>query len=94
MFDKPTLTSNRPDLILLDYEMPVVDGSQVLEMIRSDPEFSDMPIIFLTGKSDKESVQKVMALKPDGYLLKTMPPEQIRQTIADFFEKRKAKMGK
>ena len=88
------LTSNRPDLILLDYEMPVVDGSQVLEMIRSDPEFSDMPIIFLTGKSDKESVQKVMALKPDGYLLKTMPPEQIRQTIADFFEKRKAKMGK
>lgn len=84
------LTGNRPDLILLDYEMPVVDGSQVLEMIRSDPEFSDMPIIFLTGKSDKESVQKVMALKPDGYLLKTMPPEQIRKTIAEFFEKRKA----
>lgn len=85
------LTSNRPDLILLDYEMPVVDGRQVLEMIRSDPEFSDMPIIFLTGRSDKESVQKVMALKPDGYLLKTMPPEQIRQTVAEFFEKRKAR---
>ena len=85
------LTSNRPDLILLDYEMPVVDGRQVLEMIRSDPEFSDMPIIFLTGKSDKESVQKVMALKPDGYLLKTMPPDQIRKTIDEFFERRKGR---
>ena len=85
------LTGNRPDLILLDYEMPVVDGSQVLEMIRTDPEFSDMPIIFLTGKSDKESVQKVMALKPDGYLLKTMPPDQIRRAVAEFFERKKAK---
>ncbi len=84
------LTSNHPDLILLDYEMPVLDGSKVLEMIRSDPEFSSMPIIFLTGKSDKESVQKVMALKPDGYLLKTMQPYQLKKAVDDFFEKRKA----
>ncbi len=83
------LTSNRPDLVLLDYEMPVVDGSKVLEMIRTDPEFADLPIIFLTGKNDKESVQKVMALKPEGYLLKTMAPDQIKKTVDDFFEKRK-----
>ena len=84
------LTLNRPDLVLLDYEMPVVDGKQVLEMMRTEAEFSTIPVIFLTSKSDKESVMKVMGLKPEGYLLKTMPPEEIVKTIDDFFEKRKA----
>lgn len=83
------LTLNRPDLVLLDYEMPVVDGKQVLEMMRTEAEFSTIPVIFLTGKSDKESVMKVMGLKPEGYLLKTMPPEEIVKTIDEFFLKRK-----
>lgn len=83
------LATNRPDLVLLDYEMPVVDGSQVLEMIRTETEFSDVPVIFLTSKNDKESILKVMALKPEGYLLKTMEPNKIVQEINNFFEKRK-----
>lgn len=83
------LALNRPDLILLDYEMPVVDGKQVLEMIRSESEFTDIPVIFLTSKSDKESVMNVMSLKPEGYLLKTMEPAQIVKAVDDFFEKRK-----
>lgn len=83
------LTLNRPDLVLLDYEMPVCDGKQVLEMMRTEMEFSDIPVIFLTSKSDKESVLKVMELKPEGYLLKTMPPEEIVKSIDEFFQKRK-----
>lgn len=86
------LAMNRPDLVLLDYEMPVVDGKQVLEMIRSEHEFADIPVIFLTSKGDRESVMKVMALKPEGYLLKTMEPAQIIQAVNDFFEKRKGIM--
>jgi CheY-like chemotaxis protein len=83
------LATNRPDLVLLDYEMPVVDGRQVLEMIRTETEFCDVPVIFLTSKNDKESIMKVMALKPEGYLLKSLKPEQIIQEINTFFEKRK-----
>ena len=79
------LSTNRPDLVLLDYEMPIVDGKQVLGMIRSETEFSDIPVIFLTSKGDKESVMQVMDLKPDGYLLKTMPPEQIKKSVDTFF---------
>ena len=79
------LSINRPDLVLLDYEMPVVDGSQVLEMIRTEPEFSDIPVIFLTSKNDKASIMKVMALKPEGYILKNTPPEQIKQEIDNYF---------
>ncbi|MDD6038718.1 MAG: response regulator [bacterium] len=85
------LAINRPDLVLLDYEMPIVDGKQVLAMIRAEQEFADMPVIFLTSKDDKESVLQVMSLKPEGYLLKTMSPDKIKQTIDDFFEKRKGR---
>ena len=87
------LTLNRPDLVLLDYEMPVCDGRQVLEMIRTETEFADIPVIFLTSKGDKESVLEVMALKPEGYLLKTMPPAEIIRSVDEFFERKKAING-
>lgn len=78
---------NRPDLVLLDYEMPICDGKQALEMIRSDEDIADIPVMFLTGRGDKESVKNVKALKPEGYLLKTMPDDFIMKTVDDFFEK-------
>lgn len=89
------LSTNRPDLVLLDYEMPIVDGKQVLEMIRSEHDFADIPVIFLTNKGDKETIMQVMALKPQGYLLKSMEPSQIIKSIDDFFEevKRKELLG-
>ena len=83
------LLKNPVDLILLDYEMPITTGPQVMEMIRSEPGSSDIPIIFLTGKSDKESVLSVMALKPQGYMLKSMTREQILETIDHFFATKK-----
>ena len=76
-----------PDLILLDYEMPVVNGKQILEMIRTEVDFSSIPVIFLTGKNDKDSVASVMALHPQGYLLKTLPPGEIVKSIDEFFLK-------
>ncbi|MDY2789844.1 MAG: response regulator [Lachnospiraceae bacterium] len=81
------LTLNTPDLVLLDYEMPIVDGKQVMQMLREDEEFHSIPIIFLTGKNDAQTVMDVMQLKPDGYLLKTMEPEKLHQAIDEFFEK-------
>ena len=83
-----TITLNRPDLVLLDYEMPVCDGRQTLEMLRSEQAFSDLPVIFLTGRSDPDSVRNVMALKPAGYLLKDLKQSDIKQKIDGFFAKR------
>mgnify|MGYP002854657526 CR=1 FL=1 len=82
------LSANKADLILLDYEMPVTDGPQVLEMLRSDQETKDIPVIFLTGKDDKESVMAVLSLKPEGYILKTSGKEEIVNTIRKFFMSR------
>lgn len=83
------LAQNTPDLILLDYEMPICSGPQLMEMIRAEVKLADIPIIFLTSKDDKESVQKVLSLHPQGYLLKTLPPEKIVNTINEFFQIKK-----
>ena len=83
------LGKNKADLILLDHEMPVTTGPQVLEMLRSEEETNNIPVIFLTGKGDKESVMAVVALKPEGYFLKTIEREELLAKLKSFFENRK-----
>ncbi len=83
------IAMNRPDLILLDYDMPITPGPQVLEMIRSEPKTAGIPVIFLTGRNDRDSVMKVMQLKPDGYLLKSMDKKDIVASVDKFFETKK-----
>lgn len=79
------ISLNQPDLVLLDYEMPVCDGAQTLEMLRTVPEFEKVPVIFLTGRRDPQSMIKVMPLNPSGYLLKTLKPEEIKKEVDGFF---------
>ncbi len=79
------LMKNEVDLILLDYEMPVVDGPQVLEMLRSEPTTEFIPVVFLTGVKTKEGVSRAAALKPEGYLLKSTPKETLMHFLQDFF---------
>jgi len=76
-----------PDLILLDYEMPVCNGAQMLEMLKADVNYSKIPVFFLTGKDDRESISRVLGLKPQGYLLKSLPGDKIIEYIDNFFAK-------
>lgn len=80
------LGKNHVDLILLDYEMPIVSGLQVFEMLKAEGSTANIPVIFLTAKDDKETVMKVLASKPEKYLLKTLPPEDLLKSIDDFFK--------
>ena len=80
------ITLDPPDLVLLDYEMPICDGAQTLEMLRSEEAFASVPVIFLTGKHDSGSIIKVMPLKPSGYILKTSKSAAIKKEIDDFFK--------
>ena len=85
------LAQNTPDLILLDYSMPVASGGDFLSMIRSEPSTAKIPVFFLTGKSDKETVGRILNLGPNGYLLKSQAPEAIHNAIDQFFEKERIK---
>ncbi len=82
------LESQIVDLILLDYKMPEMSGPAFLTKIRGEEELKNLPVIFLTASSDKESVLSVVHLKPEGYILKSKPAEEIRASVKDFFKNR------
>lgn len=76
-----SIGKKRPDLILLDYEMPVCDGRMTLEMIRADEELKDIPVIFLTAINDRANIEAVLKLKPAGYFLKPAVKDQLLAEI-------------
>ena len=67
--------------------MPVVDGPQVLGMLRSDPELADIPVVFLTGINSRESIERVLSLKPSGYILKNTTREELINALNGLFAK-------
>lgn len=76
------LSMKSADLILLDYEMPEQSGTDVLKTLRRNSNTMNIPIVFLTGVSDVSRIQEVLALSPQGYLLKPVDYEKLHQTIA------------
>ncbi len=80
------LNSSIPDLILLDYIMPGMDGFVTMQKIRQIPRAHDVPIVFLTGQSSREDVLKILEKKPDGYLLKSIPREALLSSIERLFQ--------
>lgn len=75
------LEKKKTDLILLDYKMPEEDGPAVLEKLRANEETKDIPVVFLTGISEKEKIQKALVMKPQGYLLKPIERDKLLETI-------------
>lgn len=78
------LETKKTNLILLDYEMPVENGPEVMKKIREKKELADIPIIFLTGITEREKINQALALKPQGYLLKPIDKEKLLGTIEKF----------
>lgn len=70
-----------PDLILLDYDMPLLSGRETFKMLQEDPETSDIPVVFLTGVDEREYVKEVLKLGPQGYLLKPVEQNRLLETI-------------
>lgn len=81
-----SIGKKRPDLILLDYEMPVCDGKMTLEMIRADEDMKDIPVIFLTAVNDRANIEAVLNLKPAGYFLKPPVKDRLLAEIAKILD--------
>lgn len=71
----------RPDIILLDYEMPEWDGKKTFEEILKDEELRDIKVIFLTAVADRTHIESVLRLLPSGYLLKPIEQTKLIDTI-------------
>ncbi len=78
------LSKHTPDLILLDYLMPEKDGPTVLRQMQTIDEYATIPVVFLTGMTEKNAVLKTLKeLRPQGYIVKPAKKSEIVAKIID-----------
>ncbi|MCL1789371.1 MAG: response regulator [Oscillospiraceae bacterium] len=70
-----------PALILLDIEMPVMNGYEAIELLKKEPKTTEIPVIFLTAKNDTDSELKGLALGAVDYMTKPFPPPLLLKRI-------------
>ncbi len=69
------------DLILLDYEMPIMSGLEVLKRLREMPNTANTPVVFLTSVSDGQRVTEIMIMGVTDYILKPINVDRVRSTV-------------
>src|SRR5690348_6244744 len=71
-----------PDAIILDTAMPLLDGRQVLQALRRDPAFSDIPVLMLTASKQEQDVKGAFKLGAKDYLIKPFKAEDLIARVA------------
>lgn len=75
------LTEFQPDLVLMDIYMPACSGREISTLIRQDPRFVSIPIIFLSSETDKVVQLRAMRVGADGFLTKPILPEDLISAV-------------
>lgn len=75
------LKDNKPDLILLDIEMPVMNGIKTLEIIKENEELSEIPVMFLTAAADVGTVVEAGNLGVVDYIKKPFMPDELAKRV-------------
>jgi len=84
-----TLDDARPDLVLLDAMLPEVNGWDAIRIMRTMPEWRDVPILFLTGRTDLESRIAAFDAGADDYLAKPLVPEELLSRVRVRLDRRR-----
>jgi CheY-like chemotaxis protein len=82
------LTGKRPDMIVLDINMPEVSGLDLLEFLRRRSEWKDLPIVMLSSEAADVTVDEAMELGADGYVMKPVTLEELEKVVETAFKKR------
>jgi two-component system sensor histidine kinase/response regulator len=75
------LEEAKPGLIISDIRMPGMDGFALCEEVRANPDFGQLPFIFLTGRDERADVRRGMGLGADDYLTKPFEPEELLSAV-------------
>lgn len=81
------VAGKKPDLIVIDVNMPEISGLDMIEFLRRRPESKELPIIMLSSEADEATIDKAMALGADTYILKPATVEELEKAMATAFYK-------
>ena len=76
-------------LLVLDWTLPDMDGFELLEILRQDTQFDDLPVLMLSGRADPDIIDKALELGVDSYLTKPCFPRKLKQQIIDMLTQRR-----
>jgi len=89
------VSKDKPDLMLLDLMMPIMDGFKVMQVIKTNPRLKDIPIIVFSSKGQPEEITKALELGADDYIVKTLTkPNDVIDKIRKVLAKADASEGK
>ncbi|MGN0620583.1 MAG: PleD family two-component system response regulator [Porcipelethomonas sp.] len=71
------------DLIMLDIQMPIIDGFKTLEIIKEDDSINDIPVMFLTASSDGYDVKKAVGMGVVSYVKKPFLPQDLLKRVSE-----------
>lgn len=77
------LEASRPDVVLLDLNMPVVNGIELCRTLRLDPRWSRLPVLFLTSLTDRETVVRIFAVGADDFVAKPVGEVELAERITN-----------
>jgi DNA-binding response OmpR family regulator len=81
------LTGKRPDLLILDINMPEVSGMDLLEFLRRRKEWKDLPIIMLSSEASDSTIDKAIRMGADAYVIKPVTIEELEKAMATALQK-------
>jgi two-component system chemotaxis response regulator CheY len=84
------MVEEMPDLLIVDINIPVVNGLELLGYVRRKPRWSHLPIIILSSESDEERVEQVVRMGADGYVFKPVTIEELGMAIQSAIQRRRA----
>jgi DNA-binding response OmpR family regulator/HPt (histidine-containing phosphotransfer) domain-containing protein len=82
-----TLEQTVPDLLILDVEMPVLSGIELCQVVRNDPRWSELPVLFLSARTDAQTVQEVFTAGADDYVSKPIVGPELVARILNRLER-------
>lgn len=82
-----TLAEVAPDLLVLDVDMPHLSGIELCRVVRNDPRWVSVPVLFLTGRTDAETVHRVFAAGADDYVTKPVIGPEVVSRIVNRLER-------
>jgi CheY-like chemotaxis protein len=81
------LSGKKPDLLILDINMPEVTGIDMLEFLRRRPEWKNLPIIMLSSEAADTIVDQALAMGADAYAMKPVTIEELEKAMSQAFYK-------
>jgi CheY-like chemotaxis protein len=86
-----TIRREPPDVVLLDWMMPEVDGLETCRRLKADPQTAMIPVVFLTAKSQEAEIQRGLSLGASGYVTKPFDAltlgDQVKEIVESGFSR-------